>query len=254
MRFQGIPVVGGRGDGPVWIPPSRNNEGSRPLHIGEAPPGAVIVAPRFPDRFQTSDPSRKSIVSGIIVEEELSRADASGFALPVVAGLDVDLFRPGEHVDVNGNDGGVAVEGLREIRVVTSFLQDSQGKILLLHRSSRVGSFAGRWAAVSGFLETDSPLEQALQEIREETGIAVPDLRLVSFRGRPVYARDGERVFSVHPFLFQATSTRVQLDWEHTEFKWVDPLEMGRFETVPKLDRVWRALQFARAADVPKNG
>lgn len=41
--------------------------------------------------------------------------------------------------------------------VITAFLRH-EGKILLLQRSSEVGSYQGSWAAVSGHLENDTPL------------------------------------------------------------------------------------------------
>jgi len=53
--------------------------------------------------------------------------------------------------------------------VVTAFLQYA-GRILLVQRSGRVGSYQGRWSAISGYLEDATPLAQACREIREETG------------------------------------------------------------------------------------
>ena len=59
---------------------------------------------------------------------------------------------------------------MKEIAVVTCFLTH-RGRILLLKRSDRVGSYRGRWAGVSGYMETE-PDAQALVEIFEETGLA----------------------------------------------------------------------------------
>ena len=42
---------------------------------------------------------------------------------------------------------------LQEKRVVTCFLE-SEGEILILYRSEQVGSYQGRWAGVSGYVET----------------------------------------------------------------------------------------------------
>jgi hypothetical protein len=92
-------------------------------------------------------------------------------ALPTVGGLDSDLFRAGEQVRVNGNEGSAEVDGLTVVPVVTSFLQNPKGEILLLRRSDKVGTFRGRWAGVSGFLEEPTPEGQARKEILEETGL-----------------------------------------------------------------------------------
>ena len=56
--------------------------------------------------------------------------------------------------------------GLPEKHVVTCFLE-CQGSILLLKRSQQVGSFKGRWAGVSGYVE-GSVDAQSLIEIEED--------------------------------------------------------------------------------------
>ena len=64
---------------------------------------------------------------------------------------------------------------LLDKHVVTCFLE-SDGEILLLRRSQQVGSYHGRWAGVSGYVET-TPDEQALTEITEETSLQPEDLQ-----------------------------------------------------------------------------
>jgi translation initiation factor 2B subunit (eIF-2B alpha/beta/delta family)/8-oxo-dGTP pyrophosphatase MutT (NUDIX family) len=126
--------------------------------------------------------------------------------------------------------------------VVTAFLCAGT-KILLLHRSSRVGIHRHLWAGVSGRLEQGdrTPLDRARIEIQEETGIEDP--RLLS-AGAPVdlVVGSGKHV-RVHPFLFEIEDPEaVRLDWEHDDARWIDPEELGNFETVPllvdTLDRV----------------
>jgi len=161
--------------------------------------------------------------------------------VPVVGGVDLDVLREGETVEVNGSKGTLRILGSEEVEVVTALLERDDGRILLLERSSKVGSFQGRWAGVSGYLEDPTPLEQAYREIREETGIQGDDLTLAS-SGSPVLARDGRQVFVVHPFRFRVRTTEFSLDWEHVRAEWVEPAEIRRRPTVPKLDRVWEAV------------
>jgi len=163
---------------------------------------------------------------------------------PTIARIDPDILREGETVEVNGTLGVLRIEGVEEVGVVTSFLESSDGRILLLERSEKVGSFQGHWAGVSGFLEAASPLEQAFREILEETGLTANDLELLS-EGAPVLSRDGSHVFVVHPYRFRARRTEVRLDWEHTRAEWVDPSEIRRRPTVPKLDRAWESVAAA---------
>jgi len=181
----------------------------------------------------------------LILEE--AGAPAPGLR-PTVGQLDSDLFREGDRVRVDGALGVVDLDGVEAVSVVTAFLERPDGRILLLRRSEAVGTFRGRWAGVSGFLEDANPEAQAVREIWEETGIPAESLDVV-IPGPLVYARDRERVFVVHPFRVRVTDARYRLDWEHSEAEWVDPSEILRRPTVPKLDRVWAAV--ARASSGP---
>ena len=60
---------------------------------------------------------------------------------------------------------------MSRVSVVTAFLRH-QDRVLLVRRSDRVGTYQGRWSAISGYLEDDAPLQQAYREIREETGLS----------------------------------------------------------------------------------
>lgn len=124
---------------------------------------------------------------------------------------------------------------LPERLVVTCFLE-SEGNILLLRRSQRVGSYRGRWAGVSGYLEK-SPDEQALTEIEEETGLGREEVILLK-KGEPL-AIDDETIgvrWIVYPYLFRIKDRqKVMTDWEHQESRWIDPKDLDTFETVPGL-------------------
>jgi 8-oxo-dGTP diphosphatase len=130
---------------------------------------------------------------------------------------------------------------MRETRVVTAFLlrhePGSRDEVLLLRRSGRVGTYQGRWAGISGYLEEQSPLAQAYTELREETGLRPDEVVLLS-EGEPLEAIDEElgRRWVIYPFLFQLRPlASVHLDWEHVEARWVYPDEVGHYQTVPRL-------------------
>ncbi|MFH1382149.1 MAG: NUDIX pyrophosphatase [Chloroflexota bacterium] len=119
--------------------------------------------------------------------------------------------------------------------MVTCFLE-SDGQILLLRRSEKVGSYQGRWAGVSGYIETP-PDEQALTEIAEETGLCERDIQLMK-KGEPLAIEDTElgTRWLVHPYLFHIKDRKqIKIDWEHRESRWIDPGEIGNYPTVPKL-------------------
>ena len=119
--------------------------------------------------------------------------------------------------------------------MVTCFLE-SDGEILLLRRSGQVGSYQGRWAGVSGYIETTAD-EQTLTEIEEETSLAGEDLKLIR-KGRPLVVKDDKLgvKWVVHPYLFHIKDRdKIKIDWEHKEVRWIQPTDIDNFETVPKL-------------------
>ncbi|HYK92894.1 MAG TPA: NUDIX domain-containing protein [Thermoplasmata archaeon] len=237
MQLTGLPLRAGTALGRVVV-----DRGDRA--VVAAPPGASVDAPSEAGAILCSDSASgpwtrpDSKWAGYILG--LQRT-VSTLVAPTVGGLPCDVFRDADRVRVNGSTGIVELEGVREIRVVTSFLERADGRILLLRRSSAVGSYQGRWAGVSGFLEDPTAEEQARREILEETGVGSSELDLRA-SGRTVYARDGDRIFSIDPFRFRVADPVIRLDWEHTEFAWIAPDELGRFPTVPQLDRAWRAV------------
>jgi 8-oxo-dGTP diphosphatase len=136
---------------------------------------------------------------------------------------------------------------LRQTHVVSCFLLRTdmdQPHILIVRRSQRVGSYNARWAGISGFLETGvTPDEQAYTEIREETGLQGEQLRMLK-RGTIVEHEDASigRHWYIHPFLFEVlTPDAIALDWEATEMRWIAPLEILDYETVPKLEEAYRS-------------
>jgi PncC family amidohydrolase len=132
---------------------------------------------------------------------------------------------------------GKADSTMDEKHVVTCFLEHG-GKILILRRSGKVGTYRRSWAGVSGYLETND-IDQAYTEISEETDLYKKDLKLVK-KGEPleVIDKDLNRKWIVHPFLFHVKAPdKVKIDWEHTEAKWIKPPELKKYETVPGLAR-----------------
>ncbi len=124
---------------------------------------------------------------------------------------------------------------LQEKQVVTCFLE-SDGEVLILRRSQQVGTYQGRWAGVSGYMETTAD-EQALVEIKEETSLGREDLKLIK-RGKPLPIKDEKLGIKwvVHPYLFHIKDrSKIRIDWEHKEARWIDPKDIDSYQTVPKL-------------------
>ena len=126
-------------------------------------------------------------------------------------------------------------------RIVTSFIKNSN-KILILKRSNKVRSMKGLWAGVSGIIENnEKPLDRAKIEIFEEIGIKENKIKLIKnvekvIISSPQYENHEWEVFS---FLFETKDVKIKLNWENSEFKWIDINdEMKNYETVPNLDKI----------------
>ena len=124
--------------------------------------------------------------------------------------------------------------------VITVFLTRNK-KLLLLRRSQKVGSYRGCWAGVSGYLDTDDPIEQAWTELHEELGVG-PDEAALDIIGEPLEVADSkaDRTWLVHPFRFVLFDhAEIRLDWEHVEMNWSTPETMQHLDTVPGLWKTW---------------
>jgi translation initiation factor 2B subunit (eIF-2B alpha/beta/delta family) len=124
--------------------------------------------------------------------------------------------------------------------VVTCFLRN-RADVLLTRRSEAVGTYARRWAGVSGYVEDGpaSAVHDAWRELQEET--AAPGATLVR-AGTPVSVTDGDREWTVHPFLFDVPTREVTPNEEIAEFEWVSPTAIHDRETVPGLWDAYRAV------------
>ena len=134
---------------------------------------------------------------------------------------------------------------MKEKSVVTSFLEYNN-KILILRRSETVGTYQGKWAGVSGYIEhPNASLEQSLQEIKEETGLSQADVELIK-KGQILEVVDEElgRKWIVHPYFFRVKDpTKIRIDWEHKEAKWILPEDITKYPTVPKLKEAWEKVK-----------
>lgn len=132
---------------------------------------------------------------------------------------------------------------LTGINVITAFLIYNH-QILILRRSSNVKTMKEKWGAVSGYLENNDPLRQAIIEIYEETGLDSSKIELVR-SGNVLVATDPENAgtaYNIHPFLFHSKSKKVILSREHDQFRWVTMNELRRYDTVPKLKEAYESV------------
>ena len=126
---------------------------------------------------------------------------------------------------------------------VTSLIVNKKGELLILKRSEKVRTYNGFWAGVSGYIEKDEePYDTAIKEIREEVGLDKKDITFIKKHG-PVEIRDihREKKYNWRIFIFvfkTEKNDKINIDWEHSEYRWIAPTEIGKYETVPHLKEV----------------
>ena len=129
---------------------------------------------------------------------------------------------------------------LRFTNIVTSFIKNDD-KILILKRSDKVKSMKCLWAGISGIIENnETPLTRAKIEIFEEAGIREEQIELLKAVQQikisaPQYKNHEWNIF---PFLFKAKNPEIKLNWENSEFRWIEPNEIKNYDTVPELEKI----------------
>ncbi len=129
---------------------------------------------------------------------------------------------------------------MRFTKIVTSFIRNDD-KLLILKRSNKVKSMKGLWAGISGIIENnEDPFTRAKIEIFEEVGITEDKITLIKSSeeiriNSPQYKNHEWEIF---PFLFESNNPIIKLNWENSDFKWINIEELENYETVPSLQKV----------------
>jgi isopentenyldiphosphate isomerase len=136
-------------------------------------------------------------------------------------------------------DGRIDYSHSNKAAVLTCFVK-YKDKILLLKRSAQVRTYQGLWNSVAGYLDELCPVKQkALKEIHEELGIETNDVKSVKL-GKPFEFTDKaiNKTWIIFPVLVELNKKpKIVLDWEQTEYNWIEPTEIKKYNVVPNLDK-----------------
>ena len=114
------------------------------------------------------------------------------------------------------------------------------GKILLVRRSDNMHFYPGYWNGVSGFLDDKRSFEEKVKdELNEELGMEAKNIIAIT-RG-PIFHREEpeyEKTWIVHPVLVDVATDSVTLDWEASEYRWIDPSEARALPLLPGFETV----------------
>ncbi|MFB6241813.1 MAG: NUDIX domain-containing protein [Candidatus Nanosalina sp.] len=116
-----------------------------------------------------------------------------------------------------------------EVATAVAYDPEKQ-KFLLLKRNFETDIHPGKWNFPGGRIENEQPVDAALRELEEETGLKGEMIR--SAEPFTIDTEDGK--FKVHPFLI-LVDEEPELNQEHLDSQWIEPEELDDFETVDGL-------------------
>jgi 8-oxo-dGTP pyrophosphatase MutT (NUDIX family) len=101
------------------------------------------------------------------------------------------------------------------------------------------------WAGISGIIEgNEEPLYRAKKEIHEETNITEDQITLIraAVQMRTESPQYENHEWLIFPFLFSVKNPKIKLNWENSEYQWITPSDLKKFEIVPSLEKVLASL------------
>jgi 8-oxo-dGTP diphosphatase len=138
------------------------------------------------------------------------------------------------------SDGRIDYTNSKKAPVLNCFVEHG-GKYLLMRRSGKVTNYNGLWNSIAGFLDDPNiPLEEAIKiELDQELKIAIDQIdELVIGNHYKFFDETIGKTWIIFPALAKLKNDQIELDWEHTEFVWVNKEEIKNYDTVPRLSEV----------------
>ncbi|MEM5799678.1 MAG: HAD-IA family hydrolase [Candidatus Aenigmatarchaeota archaeon] len=120
------------------------------------------------------------------------------------------------------------------VRKSVAAIVKCDSRVLLLKRSDKVATYQNQWAVIHGRIYDGESIEKRAElEVKEETGLKVKFLK----KGKTIVYDDKTLGISWHiiPVLFEVNDHKVKLNWENTDYVWVKPGEMKKYNNYLKL-------------------
>lgn len=128
---------------------------------------------------------------------------------------------------------------IRRVPVVNCVLKFGE-KILLVKRNPEMTLFPSYWNGISGFLDDEKSVEaKAKEELKEELGLG--DAEIISIKVVEQFVQEDQehnKTWLVNPVLIETNTDKIKLDWEAVEYRWVLPVEVSKYKTIPGFDKV----------------
>jgi len=132
-------------------------------------------------------------------------------------------------------DGKIDYTHAKKAAILTIFIK-YQDEILLLKRSNDVLTYKGKWNTVAGYLDEIKPIHETIfEELDEELRIQSNDIENINIADSFCFK---DKILDMSWIVFPALvklskKPDIILNWEHTEYRWINPLDIDHFDTVP---------------------
>ena len=114
-----------------------------------------------------------------------------------------------------------------------------KNKLLILKRSNSDKNDAGLWDIPGGAVKTGENIFKAIKrEVLEETGIKISSISIKDFYGL-IFGKFKQKNLIIAVFVCNALSSKIKLNHEHSDYKWIKPKNLSDF----KLGRVLKTLK-----------
>lgn len=135
-------------------------------------------------------------------------------------------------------DGRIDYSNSKTALVLTCFIQ-VKNEILILKRSDKIATYKGMWNTVAGYIDDYVPLkEKVLEELNEELFISESQIEKFKIGNNYEFTdKNINKTWIIYPVLITLSKKpEIKLNWEHIDYKWINPKEIINYDTVPKLD------------------
>ncbi len=199
--------------------------------------GKILVFPRGKGSTVGSYVMYDLMVHGkepaAVINESAETIVATGAVISSIPMVDmipsVRMFEDGDVVTVDANAGTVEIENIVYKEVVSSVVSRGD-RCILERRHDTSRSFPSHWSLVAGKIEDgETPVQAARREILEETSLEVGE---PLGEMEPLYCREGNTLFKVYPFHFDAGDKEPIINDENDGYVWASVEDAESLNTV----------------------
>jgi len=118
------------------------------------------------------------------------------------------------------------------IRTAVMVIKNSEGKTLILQRSSTAKWEPNKWNLPGGHIEEgESPKDAAIRECKEESGIIPTDVRFVE-------VFDDVGGYDIHAYVGKIDSNKVVINFESSDYAWITSEEISDYDCVDMVGKM----------------